>query len=66
VHALGYLGREPREHVVGAADVAAGEVALERPPEPSRTGQVPASQHGLDVHARAADEDRQGILGRGK
>ena len=66
VHASGHLGREPREHVVGAGDVAAREVALERSPERSRPGQVPAIQHGLDVHACAADENRQGIPGRGQ
>jgi hypothetical protein len=33
VHAAGCLGREPREHSVGALDVTAREVALERPAE---------------------------------
>jgi hypothetical protein len=66
VHPPGRLGREAREHVVGALDVAAREVALKRPPERSRPGKFPPIQHGLDVHAGAADEDRQGIPGRGE
>ena len=66
VHAPGRLGREPREHAVGRLDVAGREVALEGPPERARPGQVPAGQHGLDVHARATDQDRQGLPGRGE
>jgi hypothetical protein len=66
VHAPGHLGREPCEYVVCAHDVPAWEVTLERPPKRSGPGQIPAIQHGLGIHARAADEDRQGILGRGE
>jgi hypothetical protein len=64
VHAPGRFGREPREQVVGAGDIAAREVALQRSPKRSCPGQVPAIQHALEVYARAADEDRQGVLGR--